>query len=517
MKKIKKFIPYIIIVLIAIIFLSIPTIIFADTNLYYKTAKILLGLEELSNWPIVRGPSLALILYPFLKILGNNEFSIRICLCIFYLIMIITSYNFTKKETNNLLTKKENKTKIIVYSIYILLIVLNPIIFGYYHGILTEFAANTISIINLILITKINNKENISNKHYIKLLIYSCFIFTFSWFLKQPYFTISFFPYLTLLFLKLKNKNNRLKTTILFIVPIIFLILSINIWKNFLISKDLNYLNTDNNNFYISKAIIDGNSNYEKDVTREIYTIEGVHHNFVLTEEDRELILEKLENNDKKYIVYYVHNIKGEVIDTEVFTYKNERFTSIEALKFVLKAFVKHPIIVIDSYISNYLASINIYSTYQGGNYYRPYKNPKNVYGENGIIGLGFLSDIETNYKGLAGEEKITEEIEIKYNSIDKLGIIKLLGFYYLLLYKIQYLILPIFWLILLIKVLKNKRQYETSFIFINFVFMHSLFHIFMGAMIDRYIYITYPAYILGIICFILAIKNNKTKLSTKS
>ena len=86
-----------------------------------------------------------------------------------------------------------------------------------------------------------------------------------------------------------------------------------------------------------------------------------------------------------------------------------------------------------------------------------------------------------------------------------------------MLLYKIQYLILPIFWLILLIKVLKNKRQYETSFIFINFVFMHSLFHIFMGAMIDRYIYITYPAYILGIICFILAMKNSKTKLSTKS
>lgn len=510
MKKFKKYIPLIIIlILITIFYLSVPVFIYPDSIVYYETANIILGLIPFSKWNIVRGPTMALIQYPFYKIFGNNEFSLRICICFFFLIMILTIYNFINKEINKNIEKQaQKKYKMIIYTIFILLIIINPIIYGYYHSLLTEFAATTISIVNLLMVIKFKNIKKISNKKYILILVYTCFIFSFAWFLKQPYFTISFFPILTLLFLNAKNKTNRLKTILLFIIPIITLLVSINSWKNFISNKGVDYENGNNNSYYINKAIIDGNTNYEKQMSDEFYNIEYIKNNTILSDKEKETIIKKLENNNKNYIIYYVHDLNNKVIDAEIFYYDKNQFSVTEAIKFTLIAFIKNPIIVTDSYISNYLASINVYVSDRGNDYYRPVKSITNFNGENSSIGLAYLGETQNNFKWFDSEN--LKNLNSEYKSEKYTILEKIYSYPYLILFKLMYLILPFFWLYLLIKILKKQRQYETTFIFITFVFMHTLFHVATGAIIDRYIYVTYPAYICGIMTYILTIKGSK-------
>ena len=508
MKKYKKYIPLLILLIIIILYLLVPVFIYPDSVSYYNTSKILLGLEKLSSWDTLRGPTMALVLSPFLKILGNNEFSIRICTCVFYIILIITSYTFINKEIKTKIdANKQNLYKKITYCIILIFIVLNPILYGYYHSLLTEFVATTISIINILLVIKLNSLEQISKKDFIISIIYGCIIFPFSWFLKQPYFSISFFPLLILLLLKFINKNNRIKIIVILITSIVSLILSINIWNKILINNNANIENNETNSYFLNKAIIDSNSNYEKVLDPNIYTLKGITDNVYLSGNEKKNLIKLIENNNKNYIVYYIHNLNGDIIDAEVFYYKNEAFTFSESIKFTLNAFKNHPVIVIDSYISNYLSSINIYPHVVVDNYYRPYKKTTNFHGENGRIGLAYVNKTSNNIKWIENTKEISN-LEVKYQK--ESIILEICGFFYLLLYKFLYLLLPIFWIYIFIKILKRKKQYETPFIFITFVLMHTIFHVLMGAIIDRYIYITHPAYILGIISFILATINSK-------
>ena len=510
--KTKKFISIILIIfIITFYYFLAPTFILPDTNLYYISLKVLLGVESILSYPVVRGPSLALTLFPFFKLFGNTEISFRICTYIFYIALLITIFYFFKKEIyNKVLKSKQKMYKKIFYTIFIIFIILNPILYGYYHTMLTEFSAITFSIINIVIVSKINDNKKLTKKNLIINLIYFIFVFIYSWFLKQPYITISFFPLLALLFLKIKNKTNRIKTLILFIVPIISLLISMKLWDNFLTVSGIKYNAGESTNYYLNKALIDSNTNYEKDNNESIYTKNGINNNPYLTEKEKQFLINKINKNEKNYIIYYVHNIKNDVIDTEIFIYKGQNFSKREAINFTLGALVKHPIIVVDSYISNYLSSINIYGLHCMNNYYRPVKKITLFDGENHGIGLAHLSNIKNNYLGLQGGEESLKELIVNYNTYDKYDITVFFSYFYLILFKIMYLILPIFWIFILIKVLKKNRQYETTFLFITFVLMHTLFHTITGAIIDRYIYVTYPAYICGIISFIISLNQNK-------
>lgn len=487
------------ILLIASLFLIVPTFIYPDSDTYYLTAKILLGLKEFSEWNIVRGPVMAIIQFPFLKIFGTNELSIRLCTCIFYILMLYVSHSLIKEKSDE---KTNNKYKLdLAKTLFIIFIVLNPIIYGYYHGFLTEFVAITISVINLAIFRKIEQNGFENNKKYIMYLVYNIFIFIFCWFLKQPYFTIAFFPTIFLIYLNIRDKKNIFKSILFLIIPTIALLLSLSCWRTYTEKKGVVYSDDKNNSHFLSNALIDSNSNYEKVIDPNIYSSEWVESNEILDKNEKKSLLKKLKNNNKNYRIYYIHNLEGDIIDAVIFSYEKEVFTSIEALKFTINAFIDHPIIVIDSYISNYLASINIYSFTVKEDYFRASKEIGNYYGENYTIGLPFLEIVDNNSKWVSENHSELIDMKVEYSPNRVIiSIIKIISVIHLQLYKILYLLLPLLWIYLFIKTLQKKKEYNYAFIMISFVFFHTLFHVITGAIIDRYIYISYPIYIIAII-----------------
>ncbi|MBQ7141169.1 MAG: glycosyltransferase family 2 protein [Bacilli bacterium] len=496
--------------IISIAFFTIPTLIYPDSTIYYHTAKIFLGLDSFSSWDVVRGPTMAAVQFVFLKIFGNHEISLRICLYTFYISLLIISYIFVNKTLNK--NNIKGFKKYISYILLLLFIILNPILFGYYHGLLTEFVAITFSIINCIFVIYINRQKDINNKRLVLYIFGLTIMFVFAWFLKQPYFTISLFPIFCVVFLKIKNTKKIIKNSLLLIIPTIILLLSINMWKVFLEYKNVDYEGGENNSYFLSNSILNGNSNYDKKFDDEYYTIEYVLNDEYLSFEDKNKIINMLNNNNKNYIIYYIHNINEEILGAKVFYYNNAPFSTSEAIIFTVNAFTEHPIIFIDSYISNYLASINVYVSSSYKNYYRPVKQILNFEGENKSIGLHFLEDVDSNFKWIQPYHSYVNNLKIDninnnfvkilYSPFIKINTI---GF------KLLYLLLPFIWLFSFIKIFKkNGKKYEIAFIFLSFSLLHTLFHVVTGAIIDRYIYISLPATILGIISLITINKESE-------
>ena len=249
MKIIKNNKTFIIIfILMSVLFLSIPIFFMPDSIEYYRYLRIYYGIEKLANWNIVRGFTLPTILYIFTKLFGKTIFALTFCSYFFWAIFAITSYLFLKKITYNY----SKLTKSIIFIIYYLLIIINPVLFGYYHSVLTEFVAITLSLIScLICISFLQFKANIKSiKTYIYIFIFSI-LFIIAWFLKQPYFSVSFFPLIMAIFLsifKYKSFKDFLYRFSVLLFSIFFLLLSINGWKIFLEKNGVDYKNNPNDN-----------------------------------------------------------------------------------------------------------------------------------------------------------------------------------------------------------------------------------------------------------------------------
>ena len=126
-----------------------------------------------------------------------------------------------------------NKKNRIIY-IIMFSIIINPIIYGYYHTLLTEFVAITLSSITCYLAylwLKIDvTKERKAN---ISFTILFSFITIYSWFLKQPYISCGFFPFFVAYIIKIiekRNIKNFIISTSSIIVCILCLFISIKAW-----------------------------------------------------------------------------------------------------------------------------------------------------------------------------------------------------------------------------------------------------------------------------------------------
>ncbi len=514
MKKIRNNKTFIIIfILMTVLFLSIPIFFMPDSIEYYRYLRIYYGIEKIANWNIVRGFSLPTILFIFTKILGKNIFALTFCSYFFWAIIAITSYLFLKKITNNY----SKFTKNIIFIIYYLLVIINPVLFGYYHSVLTEFVAITMSFICCIIsIRFLQFKANIKNiKTYIYIIIFS-FLFIITWFLKQPYFSIAFFPLILVVFLsifKYKSIKDFLYRFSVLLFSIIILLLSMSSWKTFLEKNGVDYKHSQNNESFLREAFFNGMSNVRIDRDEEHYTYEYLKNNTLLKKKK----IKKLLNSKKNFRIINVYNNKKKLIDTMIFKYKGKDYTSVDSIKFYFKAITKHPISILESYINGYLATIDIYvSQRDKDNYYWPELTTKTSNHENYTIGLGYLNNntntiwlSESNLKEISSLEK-----EVKIPSIIK-KIIIIYGKIIFYIFKAVFIILPIASIKSIYNYIKDKKKSirnETIAILLCFSFLHIVFHVVMGAIIDRYVFITFPEVIIGLILMIIptSFMNNK-------
>ena len=235
------------------IFFSFSIILTYDSGHYLSYVSIFEGNSPASNWDIVRGPVFPGIIQLSNLLFGKTSTGILICTFLFYLSFVVICCILSKKISKNYQHHKLINALVLIY------LILNPLIFGYFHVLLTEFVAITVTMLNILLAYKwifvdLKNKKS--------LVLYSLyFIFTtiFCWHLKQPYIIIAIAPAIIACIISIVENHQKFNLlyrlgTIIFSLG--FLVLSILSWNIILDSMHVDKNTGRDSSSSLSKQLI---------------------------------------------------------------------------------------------------------------------------------------------------------------------------------------------------------------------------------------------------------------------
>ena len=491
---------YILLIFIAWFYLTFPMILTYDSAHYMGYVQIFENVLPFSTWDIVRGPVFPILIHLSNLFFGKTSNGIVLFSFIFYLIMLFVSSKIIKE-----FSQENKKVKIVLTMLFFLLVVFNIIVFGYYHTLLTEFVAMTISVISCYLSWKLLLKTTKGDKkHYFLLMLCFVIMVPFSWFLKQPYVSITLFPLIisTIISLFTSRPIKRfLPHFAVLLLSIVSLFVGIFAWNKVLEKKGLE-TDTSRSAFNIlGQGMIDPLENYE--------ILEDVNTDYLekakfLSFDEREMLNSAKEN----FKVVEVYNTKGTLIDQMLVKTKENGFISSEyALKFIIKAFFTHPLETLNSYVVNYWGIVNAYHpwTLNSAEYY--IDKDFNLLGCQENCGIATIIG-QTRSNIFYIPENMAYRIQDYEQSINSPFLFRLilngLKTTSIVAFNVSLFLLPfvllviILYLILAKKISRNKREIMyLSIILLGYSFLHICAHSVISAVIDRY---ASPAYITAIL-----------------
>lgn len=220
-----------------------------------------------------------------------------------------------------------------------------------------------------------------------------------------------------------------------------------------------------------------------------------------------------IKSNDD-YIIINYKNKNNKISKSKLIVRGKDEISTLYALKYLGNEFINNPLKLSEAYLDNYLATIDFYSTKtEDGVGYSVSKNVKiDFSSEIGAIAYKPYNYNQSNIFYVLPEmyEKV-EQYEQKNLASPFLNLVMTkLGFIYLILFKILFLILPLTFIISIIFIFKNnnRKNYNLniSIILLGYSLLHVILHAFTGAILDRYVIPTYIATFLGTIFVILNI-----------
>ena len=442
---------YISLVLITLFFFSFVAILTYDSGHYLGYVSIFEGNSPASSWDVVRGPVFPGIIYLFNVFFGKTNAGLLVGLFIFYLIFICICYKLIDEICQNYKHKK------LIKVIAFIILTLNPLIFGYFHVLLTEFVAITITMLNILMAYRwLFIKHN--KKSLILYAIYFVFSTIFCYHLKQPYIIIGIIPALTAAIISVV-KNHRWKNILYrfgtIIVSGIFLLFSILVWN----------------------AILD-RMGVDKNTGRDSASMLG-----------QQLLL--------AYQINYDHDGDG----------KNDKISTTEAIGIILSEFSKNPIKITKIYLQNYcsLASMCEVTTPNGYDF----TSTSNLVGlatyENTFIGYSTFRE-EPNVSPM-GKEMAARASVYEVNPYNKNFLAKLYDNLRIpsnFLFKIATVTYPIFLIFIIVIHHKDKKRKYSKLFYLNIILLATTtVHMFVGAgiglIIDRYAIEIFTPSLLGI------------------
>jgi len=512
-----SFVFFLLLLLLTIAYFSVPLFVMPDSVLYYIYLKIFDGIKPISSWNITRGPSFPVIIYLGTLVLGNSMLSILTITYIFFT-GFITSYYLVLR---NLLAvfKVKKVRKVLVFSLFVLLIMFNPILFGYFHAFLTEFVGIFLVFVSCILCWKWLKID--FRKEKVKYILFSvllALLLVFLWFLKQPYVTAVLFSLPIAILLSICTRFN-LKDAIVrlltFFLCIFALIMSIRGWDSFLDYHGRTEKRGYTNEHLLSNSIINGISNLRLESQLEDITAQDYSEDQYVSDKDKIKIQNILSGGSTdSFGVVRIMSPRGNLVDKMVLYYKGNNFSTYDALAFWLKVFKKHPIYVLESYFSNYLATINVYISWRDsrGAYY-PIKEITNFHHENRTIGLSYMYN-DDNFLWI--QDYQYGDIKNLYSSNNKeifsSNIFEVYSILHLNFFKALFILLPFLFIYAAIRYIvifkridsKTKEYFNLVIILLGFGLSHTVFHAITGAVIDRYAYIVFPEVVLAIMVLLV-------------
>lgn len=516
-KNNKKYVPIILFLLLTIFYFEYSVTVLWDSAHYMSYVDIFEGNALWNTWDVVRGPVFPLIIFVGNFLFGKTTQGLIMNTYIYYLLMLLFSYKILKYFFKNTCIK--SKYVRIIFAVIILCIILNPFIFGFYHSLLTEFAAITFAMISCYLALLWLDCD--LTKKLGKYIIYSVlfvFLTIICWFLKQPYVSCSLFVLIVAFLISIFQEKNFKFFLIRFssvLSCIVFLVISIVTWNAFMKhmgndpSTDRNPTNSLGNQLITAVAFMKVNNNSE-----EIESVKYINYSKLSENEKKEV--KKLIKKKVDYII--VNHYRGKKnYEADYLVADDGNVSTLNAVKYILKIFIKKPFNVLDSYLTNYFSIIDIYSTStsDGVGYSSTKKLDLSFSNEITTIGLHPYNYDSSNVFYMLPEmhERVKSYEQTNYANKSLNSVLKFLGDFYLLIFKVLFLLLP-FSLIcsIIIRITRrgDKKQVilcNSVIILLGFGLLHVLLHTVTGAIIDRY---AMPAFLpvflgscmLGIVSF---------------
>jgi hypothetical protein len=500
---------------LCLLYFSFLPVIAPDSSTYYGYINIFTGERALSHWDPVRGPVLPAFIYIFTFVFGDNVYGFLIGTFIFYLGLLFFGYKIIREITS---IYRDKILDYFIWILFVILIIFNPLLIGYYHTMLTEFIATTIALICCFMSYRWINKSFAENrKSFILYTLAFAFLTIFAWFLKQPYVSIVVFPLFvgTLLsIMKIRNIKNVLSKIGVVLFCIFCLFAGIFVWNRILINSGGASPSNVSSGF-VNSGMVQGLSNIRVVEHSEIKDSDYVQgHKYLRTKEKEEILKIILNESEyKDYKIYNVLNLRGDIVDTKVLFQENKDYiTSAEAFNHIVGVAKEYPILFLDSYVSNYLAMINIYtSRTEDGFAFYPEKVFEDSWSEHKSLGLVIYEHRPIYWWGFSGATRIDHDMPHyekinQPNEFPKMFMLSTAGLQ-LTLFQIIFFITPFVLLVLVIKYVKlvwrfreNKLipLYEMLIVLFGFGFLHILLHVLTGAIVDRYAIVAYPAVLLG-------------------
>lgn len=508
----------IIIFILSFFFFSFPIIFTPDSGEYYQMGEIISGNWDVNFWSTARGFGFPLIISIINHIFGRTMLGLSVAAFLSYLLLIFFSLFLINKIKNDSLIKKGG------IILTILFISFNTLIIGYYHVFLTEFIMTTLATIIIYVSYKwmssdyINNKKNI----YYTLLFSAFMIIT--WFLKQPYILLALVPMLLSAIISLIDGFN-IKKMLVKIITLLFsifsLIFGIILWDSFLnnhttISKERT------NSSFLSNGIISGLTRYRKIGSVESYDYNKIVEDYHLSKNEKNNIINIATGKSKykDYIIYGYLDDSYNIIDKDIILLSDYKSITLkQSINHLINSLKYSPLLVLDSYYSNYMGIIGFYRVASDDpTYYYPTKSlAMACCGENITIGNAIYnndSNVLWKIDSFYYNEFLKNNSQYDFNfhriNFVKTGLFNMVNRVYNVLFTISLLIMPLlFTYFSFKKIIFRFRRIKPNYYMIENIililsgtcFFHILAQSILGAVIDRY---AFPVYPLSIICLII-------------
>lgn len=501
-------------IFITMLFFTYQVVITYDTSHYLWLTSLLTEQGDFSTWDVARGPIFPMFIRICNILFGQNTNALLVGMFIFYLVMLLGCYLIYKDTIKNEQVFSK-KMKYILGILFFIFVVINPMIIGYYHTLLTEFIGITFAIIGSYLSWKwmdINFKEN--KFAYIIYTLVLAVLTSIAWLLKQPYVGTILFPIIIATIISIIRNakfKNILQRIVTLIVCVIVLILSVSIWNVVLKNNNVKIKENRTSEGFFASGILAGMTEYKIQDIQEFDEIVEIETNTKITQEDKEKI-KKIIQKESDYKSYKVIDTNKE--NFEILYLKENVISTKEALNFLLTSFIKEPNVILGGYISNYLATISLHDIEFSGMDIIINKNI-NLTSTIEIDAIGFkiynygnetVFPLSPEYEMYANEYRNINKPVVAINFV-----MRILKLPVTIVMKISFLMLPILVICSIIAIFRTKKRYSEKYckiiniIAILYIFslLHILAHSMLGSIIDRY---TMPAIITTFIAILLSI-----------
>lgn len=166
------------------------------------------GVKPFSQWPVRRGG-----VFPFLLWIGTRLSYNTIGISIILNIMFITMIYYFVRSLDLLMQiyKVTYKAYVLKFVAVMIFIILNPLIYGMYHMVLTDSISATLFVIIFYYVLKYYTKLTENRCRKKRLFYYALFVILtlIAWFLKQMFFTITCVLLFLILLLHLFQKRKK--------------------------------------------------------------------------------------------------------------------------------------------------------------------------------------------------------------------------------------------------------------------------------------------------------------------